>query len=144
LKGGKGGIGKYIYHTDYGALLYLVLSPPNIKKINRTINNCFIELKEIPSSENIAELLEVSILEESYMIAIEKLLAKFKKNIKILEGIIDKILNKKNLNDIKTEKKKGEIIEKVFKEQKRIGIDESEGIIKILLDKYIEKNTILS
>jgi len=37
-----------------------------------------------------------------------------------------------------------EIIEKVFKEQKRIGIDESEGIIKILLDKYIEKNTILS
>jgi predicted transcriptional regulator len=144
LKEGKGGIGKYIYHTDYGALLYLVLSPPNIKKINRAIRNCFIELHEIPSSESIAEVIEVSTREKNYMIAIEKLLAKFKKNIKILDNIVDEISNKEKQEELKLEKVRGKIIKKVNKEQKRMRIDESEEIIKLLLKKNIEKNEILA
>ena len=135
------GKAKYLRLTEEGLLSWMVLTPPNIKNINRAIRKLYIELEEIPSLKIIREELEVSIHEKEYVIMIDKILAKFKKNIKTLEDIIEEIIKEKKLVGLKLGKERKEIIKIVNEKQNSKGIKEPENIIKLLLKKYEEGKT---
>jgi len=87
-KKGKGGTAKYIYHTPYGKFLYTVLSPPDVKAMDEAIRKLYVEKKEIPSLDEIAQAVERSLYEEGIRPIIDRRLKHFKNNIGKVQTMI--------------------------------------------------------
>ncbi|MGC9307904.1 MAG: hypothetical protein ACP5FL_03910 [Thermoplasmatota archaeon] len=132
-KKGIGGTAKYIYHTPYGTFLYTALSPPDVNALDKAIKELYVEKKEIPSLDEIAQTVERSLYMEGIKPIIDQRLKHFKNNI----GKVQTMIRNMDKNDDSPGMFQKKFLPDLKARVKNIGLGEEmdDEVVETILDK---------